>query len=1125
MKKTNSIFVLAIILSIAATLYGQISITGSVRGKISDANNAVVTGSSVTLRNTENNNQFNAEVDENGEFIFPRVPVGNYQMTVEKQGFQTISRNFRVTVNENVVADAVLSAATVTETVTITADEALLKTQTSDVSLLVDERRVKELPLNGKNFQRLVLLAPGVAGGNVNNPSINGARPLTNTYSIDGVSANDERGAGGLSLDGGGAAGFTNASPNLVSTEAVREFNIITSNADASFGRGSGGQINLVTKSGTNGFRGSAYGYLRNDAFDARDFFNTGPFRDSQGRAVVPPFRQYLYGGNFGGRIVKDKHFFFTNYEGFRQKLEQTASATVPNAALISLIPGDLRTIYRTFYVDRGLVPTSGLPSNGTFLALPAATVTSALNAGFNPVLFDGNQANGEAGQIILSTTNTRDVKQDSFLIRTDHQFSDKLNLSFRYGYANPILTSNNRAVAGVFIENKRNWQSFAGQAVYSFEPTKLLELRFGYLRSRIQDRPRDGVESRFTALGINSEIGFTSVTLGSSLSRLEIPGAFGFVDNQDVPQFDLIYTQTNGKITFRTGLEIRRPTIEVLRISNAPFFQFSGFVGANGLIGANPSQAQALVTEASGTLYGTPRGTNSPLRTWQNVEQEYFAQADWRVSNQLTLNLGLRYAYFGVQKEKDGIASNLYAVNPANGQIVPDVSPFAFGRFNNTLAPVSDDLPFYQPDRNNFQPRIGFAYDLNGKGQTILRGGYGLYVDRQVQGLFEFGVINFPFATSGVFTNLPFTGAGTLPITPTTPTQGRFIDPTLESPYTHRYNFSIEQRIDAKTSVTVSYIGSLGRKLYRFEEPNGQGAVPQALRPDTRYSRQRFTTNASSSEYNSFQVLARRRLASGVDFTAAYTFGESKDDYSNDTGGTAQAPSLINLGASPSAGFQGGGSLFVPRPVKSDFGFSDFDVRHNFTFSHVIELPFGKGRKFLSNANGLTEALLGGFSLSGVGVWRSGDPFTISLGFDAADIGFSGYPRPALLVGTLQNLYADGRFGKTQYLIPKTGTGSEPNADQRLGVPNPITDPFAQIARNSLRSPSVRFYDVSLLKRINISERTNVQLEVNAFNVFNIANFAAPNATLNSATFGRITATRAGTNPRQLQFGVKLNF
>jgi hypothetical protein len=1107
-------------LSTSCAIFAQVSIHGSLRGQITDSSGSVVPGAVLTLTNLDNNNSSSATADEAGQYLFARLVPGRYALLVEKSGFQKIVRDrIVIAVNDAAVADIVLTIGAVSETVHVSAETDIVRSQNVEVSMLVTEQRIRELPLNGKNFQRLVLLAPGVAGGNPNNPAVSGARALTNTYTIDGTSANDERAAGGLALDGGGAAGLSGASPNMVSTEAVREFNIITSNADATFGRGSGGQVNIITKSGTNDWHGSAYEYLRNDVFDARDFFNFGPFRDSSGRAVVPPFKQNLFGASLGGPLRKDRHFVFGNYEGFRQRLERTASATVPNGDLINVIPGDLRSLYRSFYVDRGIVPATGVPANGTFVALPAATLTAAINGGFNPTLFDGSLANGEAGQVILSTTNTQNVDQDAFLIRTDHRLTDKLNASFRYGFAEPKLLFNQRAVAGITQENLRRWQSVSAQALYTISARHLLEVRGGVLRSRMRDRPRDGVESRFVALGVDPQIGLTSIVLGSPLSQLQIPGALGFVDNQTVPQGSAVHTWTSKSLTLRIGLDLRRNILNVLRISNAPFYQFSGFVGTNGLIGANRTQPQAIAIEASGTLYGSPKGPTTPLRGWRNTEQEYFAQLDWRVRPDVTVNLGVRYAYFGVMSEVNGAAANLYAVDPS-GRLVADLSPFAFGRFANVQVEVTDDHPFYQRDRNNFQPRIGLAWDLGGRGRTVVRAGYGIFADRQVAGLWEFGAINFPFAFSAVFTNLPFVGVGTLPFTPTTPTQSRLIDPTLRSPYTQRFNLAVEQALDRHTSVSAAYVGALGRKLYRFLEPNGQGAVPQQFRPDQRYSRQRYTTNATNSEYQSLQIFARRRFAQGIDFSVAYTLAQSLDDYSNDIGATAQAPSLINLGANPTPGFQGGlPGQWVERPVRSDWGLSDFDVRHNLTVSHVIELPFGRGRRFLNQSRGLVDGLFGGFSIAGLAVLRSGEPLTLTLGSDAADIGFSGYPRPALESGKFGELYADGRFGRTQYLIPQT------DANTRLGVPTPITDPFAQMERNALRSPNLEYYDLSLIKRLDLTERVKLTFEANVFNVFNHANFAAPNGTLSAATFGLVTATRAGVNPRQLQFGLKVAF
>ena len=687
-------------LSTSCAIFAQVSIHGSLRGRITDSSGSVVPGAVLTLTNLDNNNSSSATADEAGQYLFARLVPGRYALLVEKSGFQKIVRDrIVIAVNDAAVADVVLTVGAVSETVHVSGETDIVRSQNVEISMLVTEQRIRELPLNGKNFQRLVLLAPGVAGGNPNNPAVSGARALTNTYTIDGTSANDERAAGGLALDGGGAAGLSGASPNMVSTEAVREFNIITSNADATFGRGSGGQVNIITKSGTNDWHGSAYEYLRNDVFDARDFFNFGPFRDSSGRAVVPPFKQNLFGASLGGPLRKDRHFVFGNYEGFRQRLERTASATVPNGDLINVIPGDLRSLYRSFYVDRGIVPATGVPANGTFVALPAATLTAAINGGFNPTLFDGSLANGEAGQVILSTTNTQNVDQDAFLIRTDHRLTDKLNASFRYGFAEPKLLFNQRAVAGITQENLRRWQSVSAQALYTLSPRHLLEVRGGVLRSRMRDRPRDGVESRFVALGVDPQIGLTSIVLGSPLSQLQIPGALGFVDNQTVPQGSAVHTWTSKSLTLRIGLDLRRNILNVLRISNAPFYQFSGFVGTNGLIGANRTQPQAIAIEASGTLYGSPKGPTTPLRGWRNTEHEYFAQLDWRVRPDVTVNLGVRYAYFGVMSEVNGAAANLYAVDPLCG------GPFrAAGR-----GPVALRLrPFRErPGRGDGRPSV----------------------------------------------------------------------------------------------------------------------------------------------------------------------------------------------------------------------------------------------------------------------------------------------------------------------------------------------------------------------------------------------------------------------------------
>jgi hypothetical protein len=872
---------------------------------------------------------------------------------------------------------------------------------------------------------------------------------------------------------------------------------VITSNADATFGRGSGGEINIVTKSGTNTQNGSAYYFGRHNALDARDFFNRGPFFDDQGRAVTPPFRQHLYGGSIGGPIHEDRHFYFANFEGFRQRLEQTSSATVPNADLINLIPGSLGTLYRMFYLDRNLIPAQGNPPGG-FAPLPRATRDAAIAAGFPQASID------RAGTLLLSTTNTRDVSQDGFLVRTDHNLSQRLNLTARYGFARPIFTSNTRAVAGVITENRRRWQSGSVRAVYTVSPSQTLDVRGSLLLSRMTDRPRDGVEPMFVQFGVNPVLGLTSIVNGTALSFLTIPGAAGFLDNQTIPQLSILHTWSNSHWTVRSGADVRRLMLNNLLVSNAPFFQFNGFVGPNGLLGASPSQAQAVMIEASGTVYGQPQGPPTPERNWRSAVQEYFVQTDWRLKPDLTINLGVRYSLFGGFSETAGALSNLYAVDP-QGRIVPDVSPFQYGRFANQIAPATDSRPFVQTDRTNVQPRAGLAWNIGGASTTVLRAGYGLFFDRPFQGLWEFGVINFPFATSAVFRDLPFSGAGDLPVTGQ-PTQGRFIDPTLRNPRTHRFNVALEREVLRDTSLSVAYVGARADRLWRYLEPNGQGAVPQDRRPDPRFSRYRYVASVSTSRYDAVQVYARHRYSHGLDFTLSYVYSKNYDDWSSDV----QSPSLINLGATGGPGFQGGfPGQWVDRPTRSDWGPSDFDVPHNLAVSHIYDLPFAKGNR-----------VLGGLSVNGVLVVRSGDPFTPLVGRDFESIGASGSGRPALVSGAVpDDLYAGSGGDKSQYLVPKT------RADQLLVVPNPVTDPFLQIGRNSLRAGAIWFYDLSLTKRFAIRDNVTARIEVNAFNVFNHANLGTPVAILSDARFGQVTSTAPGTNPRQLQIGLKLIF
>jgi Carboxypeptidase regulatory-like domain/TonB dependent receptor len=1123
MKISMSRICVAITLSLAALFSqtpAQTTITGSLAGQALDPSGAAIPDAQVFLQSRNTGRQQTTNTDGQGKYVFPRLEPGSYRLHVEKTGFKTAAiEEITLSINQSRVANIQLGVGTASASVTVESRPETVQSQTAEVSLLVDDRRLKDLPLNGKNYQRLVYLAPGVSNGyvEISNVVVSGARSITNNYTLDGLGNNDERSYLGAPLDGGASSGdFGRIGPNLVSTEALQEFRVITSNADASYGRGSGGQINAITKSGTNNFHGSAYDYWRNSTLDARDFFNRGPFFTEDGRAKTPPFNQHLFGASLGGPIVREKHFFFGNFEGFRQRLEQTAGSTIPNAALINLMPGELRSLYSAYYIDRGIVPATGNPT-GQFQPLVASERDAAIAAGFPVTLFDGNLGNGEAGTSLISTTTPRNVRQESLMVRTDHRLTNRLSLSARFAYARPHLEFNTTGLPESLNVFRQKYYAPLLQAVYTISPRQIIEVRGSVVRSESFTGNAAPFSEKLLSLGVNPDSGLIVSANGNGLPLDLGGGHVGFVDNQTTPQTAVVHTLTRGRLTLRSGIDLRRLNINVKNTAAAtPNYTFSNFVGVDGFLGASPSQAEAITTTSRLANFGTNGGPPTPMRGWRGWQQEYFAQGDWRVSQDLTLNLGLRYSYFSVYREVDNFASNLFAVKPS-GEVDPTVSPFTYGLTANKALPISDQFPLYQPDRNNFQPRIGVAWNIRGHGATVLRAAYGTYIDRFYQLFNTNNVTNIPFATASEGTQVPFRLNNPVGVNASIPRLSA-VDPTFRNPFTHRYNVTVERKLTANSSISAGYVGARASGLQRILTPNGSANVPQDARPDQRFSTLSVLGGYASSRYDSLQIFGKQRFATGIDFSIAYTFSRSRDNSSSEVTWQPSYPSLINLGASSAPGFQGGVSQFVPRLFSAEWANSDFDVRHNFVLSHVVDLPFGQGRRFVSGRSAI-ERLVGGWSYLGFLQLRSGDPFTVVIGQDVYDLGAANAARPELLRGSLKDVYASGSRDRAQYLLPRS------EALQILGTPADVRDPFSGIGRNAFTSPGVAVYDASFMKRTALTEKVSLNFEVNIFNVFNRAQFSAPIANLSNPLFGAITSTRAGFTPRQIQLGAKIVF
>ncbi|MBI4469891.1 MAG: TonB-dependent receptor [Acidobacteria bacterium] len=1003
-------FLLSTSISQAQTTFGR------VEGVVRDQAGAVLPGVTLTLKNLATGIQSVQMSDAAGFYVFVNLNTGEYSVTASLTGFKTgTETGFRIMAGETTRVDIGLEVGEVREVVTVEAQPPLTNPTSSQLSLVLSTRTVTDLPLIGRDFSRLGLLSPGVTTegqGGIGQYSVNGQRSTTNTFLVDGTDVNNPF----WNVAGSGALGT--ATP-FASIDGIQEYRIMTSTFSAEYGRTSGSVATVVTKSGTNGFHGSAFEFLRNDALNANNYFANA------NRVRKVPLRFNDFGGSLGGPIVKNRTFFFALAEFSRENRSGFFTGqTVSLAARQTAVPA-IQPLLR-------------------FLGEP--TGRDLLNAQGVPTGF---------AELNFVTTDRR--RENDLQFRVDHKISSSDVIYYRqtvswgprteFGslYPGNLLQVNDyRNMSGTLTEN------------HVFSPHVVNEFRFGWNRQRnffgaenadsdILQRDAVGrpANPRFSVSG-------TSFFFGGLGPVRQATNVFQWTDN---------LTITHNRHLIKTGVDIRRTHVN--QSNNQTYYGSYTFPSVTAFLQNNPTQFSAV----RGILENGPRYTSIGI----------YAQDDFRIRPNLTLNLGLRYELNRVITEVNGRIANLSPENDfAAAVAVPGLA--------------------HEGDHNNFAPRVGWSWDIRGNQKTVLRGGFGVFYD---VGPGFWGSMDLTTNPPFRFTPL-ITGADArYPVDESLLNPARAIRSAVRlvpqhnrNPYVYQWNLTLEREVYANASVTMAYIGSRGIKLYRLRQVNTRNpATGQPINP--LYSQLVVSENSAQSVYHSLQLSYNHRFSRGLNVQASYTYGHSIDD-SSGYNFYASAPSIASN----------------PNNLRAERANSGFDIRHNFIVNYLYDLPIpiliGPARFFAN-----------GWSLSGITSVRTGLPYTIFLGVDNAGTG--------LIAASSISPQRPNYTGQPIYLGDRQGPNNMLNRNAFLSPP---PGQFGNLGRNTLRGPGFMNFDFALLKNTRLTESCNLQFRAEFFNLFNHANFGVPtNVSLTTppSVFGFSTTT--ANNPREIQFGLKLLF
>lgn len=1076
--------------------------TATLLGTVRDANSAVMQGANVTLKNAAAGISVTTSTDPNGDYQFVNVKIGNYQITVEAAGFnRTIAENINLTVNARQRVDLTLQVATAAETVTITGAAELLESDSSDRGQVIQRQQIVALPLNGRSYANLALLSPGVRESHTNSSiggggreaafNVNGLRATVNNFLLDGIDNN--------------AYGTSNQSFSSqvvqVSPDAIAEFKVQTNTYSAEFGRSGGAVINATYRTGSNQFHGSAWEFHRNTVLNAVGFFK--PVGGTK-----PPLIRNQFGFTFGGRIIKDRTFFFGDYEGFRQIQKNLVFSTIPTLVQrTGVLTVNVRDPFTgTIYNAGSQIPMTAF-ARKVLTELPAPTTSGTANN--YQELVQNRQFN------------------DKYNVRVDHKFNDAMSIFGRWShrksdaFEGPNIPGPSGSNQNGFIDILNKQLVVGGN--YSFKNASVLDLRFAWSKIDAGKRPPlTGGPSMLELYGITGlpteplvTGGLTTQTIDgiSQLGRQATNPQFQNPKNIDIR---LNYSFLLGRHSIKTGYEYLRINTDVqdtnpLMGLDTYSGQFSRPVGA-------PSNN---LYNLSDFMFGLRNQYELATLTIAEMQQRFhfgYIQDDIKVNQKLTLNLGMRYEFGTPYWEKNNRLSNY---DPLSNSII-------LARDGSLY-----DRSLVNPDYNNFGPRLGFAYNIFDK--TVIRGGYGVgYVFLNRLGSADILGTNFPIITRAAIAQ----GAPDPVLSPlcagsafssgcfrTTqqgyPTSGLPNNVTLYIPRDRpttsiqNWHISVQRELFGNTVLDVAYVGNRvkdsvlladfnqARPLTQAEAalPAAQQPSLQARRPITGFGSISAVLSEGFSTYNALQIKLERRFSQGLYLLNSFTFSKALDNGSQvleEPNGNTGTPQDLNN-------------------FKGDYGIGAYDQPFNNTTSFVYELPLGRGRRIGGDMNRVLDAFIGGWTLNGINTMTSGQPINFRYG-------------PSPVTNNLPS-FLGGVALRPNATCDPVNRGDRPNPTRNYFLPvgtcltrPPVWAPFGSAGRNIARSDKYFNLDFAVHKRFKlpITDETRLDFRAEFFNVLNRTNFQAANSDITSASFGVISSTFPA---RQIQLAVKFSF